>query len=248
MVTPLIHGVGTPEETWQSWPTSWPLLDLPDTPPLVVAPHPDDEILGAGGLIARLATGRPTTGHAAGVEVVAVTDGEASHPGSTVYSRAELAARRRDETDEALRRLGLDAPTIHHLGHPDGHVDEPALTAALTELLNPGRWCLASWRGDGHPDHEAVGRAAAKACADTGAHLVEYPIWTWHWAEPGDPRVPWNRCRRLPLAEAERAAKRHALTAFVTQVHPLGPRPEDAPILPPHVLARFDRPTEVFFV
>lgn len=236
-MTPLIHGDGTPEADWRAWDTDWPALALPTTAPLVVAPHPDDEVLGAGGLLARLSD----------VEVVAVTDGEASHPGSTVLTPRELAARRRAETDEALRRLGLPAPRVHRLGHPDGGIDEAALTATLRTLLRPGRWCLASWRGDGHPDHEAVGRAAAAACAETGALLVEYPIWTWHWARPGDPRVPWERCRQVALTAAERAAKRHALAAFTTQVEPLGPRPEDAPILPPPVLARFDRPVEVLF-
>lgn len=242
-MSPLIHGAGTAEAAWQAWSPAWPVLSVPSTPPVVVAPHPDDEVLGAGGLLARLAAAR-----APGVDIVAVTDGEASHPDSTVYPRAELAALRRAETDEALARLGLRAPTVHRLGHPDGRVDEAALTAALTALLTADRWCLASWRGDGHPDHEAVGRAAAAACARTGAQLVEYPIWTWHWARPDDPRVPWDRFRRLPLTEAERAAKRHALTAFVTQVQPLGPAPGDAPILPPHVLARFDRPEEGFFL
>ncbi|SHN48039.1 N-acetylglucosaminyl deacetylase, LmbE family [Cryptosporangium aurantiacum] len=239
-MTPLITGAGTAEEEWRTWELSGPELELPDTPPLVVAPHPDDEVLGAGGLLARLADGP-------GAEIVAVTDGEASHPHSTVHRPDELAALRRAETDEALRRLGLSAPVIHRLGHPDGGVDEATLADALTRLLTPGRWCLASWRGDGHPDHEAVGRAAAAACATTGARLVEYPIWTWHWARPADPRVPWDRCSRLPLSDAERAAKRHALDAFVTQIRPLGPRPEDAPILPPDVLARFDRSVEVFF-
>jgi hypothetical protein len=66
----------------------------------------------------------------------------------------------------------------------------------------PGDLCLATWRGDGHPDHEAVGRAAARAARFVGATLWEFPVWAWHWARPGAIEVPWHRsmasqsCRR----------------------------------------------------
>ncbi|AGZ42679.1 PIG-L deacetylase family protein [Actinoplanes friuliensis] len=239
MVT-AIEGTGTDDTRWRTWPavTGWPALTLdPPSPPLVVAPHPDDEVLGVGGLLALLP----------GAEVVAVTDGEASHPGSTVHTQAELAALRRAETAEALHRLGLPRTAVRHLGQPDGGIDEQALTAILSELLTPDRWCLATWRGDGHPDHEAVGRAAAAACAATGARLIEYPIWTWHWAEPDDERVPWNRARRVDLPPDVLEAKQEAILAFPSQIWDLGPDPADAAILPPHVLARFRRPFEVVF-
>ena len=239
MVTPIV-GAGTDEARWRAWPAvaGWPALDRPAGPaPLVVAPHPDDEVLGVGGLIALIGA----------AEVVAVTDGEASHPDSTVHTPAELALIRQDETGRALGRLGLPASAAHRLGQRDGGIDEAALTAELTARLTPGRWCLATWRGDGHPDHEAVGRAAAAACAATGARLLEYPIWTWHWAVPGDDRVPWERARRIDLPSAARRAKAAAIDEFTSQINDLGPAPGDAAILPPHVLARFRRPFEVVF-
>jgi len=239
-VVTAIAGEGTAEPAWLAWPAlhGWPELDRSDMDdPVVVAAHPDDEVLGAGGLLAL----------ARRIELVAVTDGEASHPESTVYTRAGLAAVRRAETGAALRRLGLEGVPVHRLGHPDGGVDEEALGAYLTRLLVPGRWCLSTWRGDGHPDHEAVGRAAATACAATGARLVEYPIWLWHWARPGDARVPWDRARVVPLPDRVRAAKAAAVAEFASQIRPLGPDPADAAILPPAVLARFQRPMEVYF-
>jgi LmbE family N-acetylglucosaminyl deacetylase len=239
MVIPII-GAGTHESRWRSWPalSQWPPLDLRDSgAPLVVAPHPGDEILGVGGLLARLGA----------AEMVAVTDGEASHPGSRVYTRQTLAQVRRHEATDALTRLGLRETRVHRLGHPDGGVEESALTTQLTGLLSPGRWCLATWRGDGHPDHEAVGRAAAAACTASGAVLLEYPIWTWHWAEPDDERVPWHRARRIELPPSVQGAKAHAVAAFRSQITPLGPDPGDAAVLPPHVLARFARPSEVVF-
>jgi LmbE family N-acetylglucosaminyl deacetylase len=238
MVRP-IAGAGTTEATWRAWsaPDRWPVLPLdPPGPPLVVAPHPDDEILGVAGIMAVLGA----------ADLAAVTDGEASHPGSFVHTPEELSAIRRAETDEALRRLRIDG-TVYRLGQADGGIDEDRLAEDLGRLLTPGRWCLVTWRGDGHPDHEAAGRAAARACAETGARLLEYPIWTWHWAYPDDPDVPWHRARRIDLPPAAQAAKAAAIAAFPSQTEPLGPAEADAAILPPHVLARFARPFEVIF-
>jgi LmbE family N-acetylglucosaminyl deacetylase len=235
-----IAGTGTTEEGWRAWLDAAPLpeLDLARAGvPLVVAPHPDDEVLGPGGLLARVGA----------AEVLAVTDGEASHPGSAVLDRETLRGIRPLETERALRLLGLPGTTVHRLGQPDGGIDEAALRVALRALLRPGRWCLATWRGDGHPDHEAVGRAAAAACADTGARLLEYPVWAWHWADPADPRLPWRRAHRVTLPARVRAAKNTAMGAYRSQIAALGPSPADAALLPPPVLDRFRRPYEVVF-
>ena len=69
------------------------------------------------------------------------------------------------------------------------------------------------WRGDRHPDHAAVGWAAATAAAGAGSVYLEYPVWMWHWASPDDVSVPWARARVLPLPQEVVAAKRAAVSA-----------------------------------
>ena len=95
-----LAGDGTPEHAWQSWPelAGWPKLRMPSPPAtvVVVAPHPDDEVLGVGGLLRLLA--RAGTA----IHIVAVTDGEASHPKSPTLTPRALAARRVAETEQAL--------------------------------------------------------------------------------------------------------------------------------------------------
>ena len=87
-----------------------------------------------------------------------------------------------------------------HLGVPDGAVAEAEASCVdrLTEQVGDGRGVLlvAPWRHDGHPDHEAAGRAAAAVAVRTGARLLEYPVWFWHWAEPA--HAPWESMVAFP--------------------------------------------------
>ncbi len=239
-------GAGTPEHLWRDWRVlaELPVLDLrPCRRAVVVAPHPDDETLAIGGLIATL--------YEAGAEVVLVsaTDGEASHPGSRVATPEQLRHRRVQETAAALAALGPGRSSHVRLQLPDGGLAgaEPALVQALVPLLGPDDWCLAPFDGDAHPDHDAGGRAAQDACRRTGARLLSYPLWAWHWARPGDPRIPWHRARRIPLPASSRERKQVALGCYPSQTEPLGPGPQDAAIVPPEVLAHFQRPDEVVF-
>jgi LmbE family N-acetylglucosaminyl deacetylase len=233
----IIRGVGTAESAWARWGLeSLPDLALGARHVVVVAPHPDDEILGPGGTLAVLARG------GAEIEVVAMTDGELGAPAGRDVS--DLASVRRRETIAALARLLGTVPAMHHLGLPDGSVGTAIVpaTAAVRSRLRPESLCLAPHRADGHPDHEAAFTAAAAACADVGSRLVEYPIWLWHWASPRDLEAARHRLRKVALPHSVQASKRRAIQEFASQLS----TPGSAGILPDHVVARFHRPFEVF--
>jgi LmbE family N-acetylglucosaminyl deacetylase len=101
-----------------------PLALPPGTRALVVAPHPDDESIGAGGLLRRLGP------HAT---VVVVTDGDGYLDGvNQILRNARPAAaadflayggRRHDEAAAAVAALGLPAGSLRFLGFPDGGLD-----------------------------------------------------------------------------------------------------------------------------
>ncbi|UMB71641.1 PIG-L deacetylase family protein [Mycobacterium paraterrae] len=240
--SPVAEG-GTSVEAWTSWDDGLLTLDLRRCPGLtVVAPHPDDETLGLGATMAALS--------AAGVDVqvVSVTDGESAYPDSTPQQRKELKALRRKEVRRSARILGVAEPIS--LDFPDGELAglEHDIATRLASLLGShpaGRWCAATWRGDGHPDHETVGRAAAAAAARTGAELVEYPVWMWHWAQPGDPAVPWSRARRISLTDRAIQAKHAAVKCFPSQTRPTS---DGYTVLPPTVVARALAVGEVMFI
>ncbi|MDH5824081.1 PIG-L family deacetylase [Luteimonas sp. RD2P54] len=245
---PRIHGRGTSESAWRRspWLAALRREGADDwlsgaSRLVVVSPHPDDEALGCGGLIAHA--------RAASIEVsiVAATDGEACYPGDPRWSPARLRRVRRAELARAAAALGVGAGDIRHLDLGDGRLAgrEDALCRALLPLLGRGDRVLTTWSGDGHPDHEATARAVRFATARCGARMGEFPVWAWHWMDPhATPALPRRQARRLRLSGAARRAKAAALACFASQTG-TGELRTAEPVLPPHVLARFARSFEV---
>ncbi|PRY14552.1 bifunctional PIG-L family deacetylase/class I SAM-dependent methyltransferase [Kineococcus rhizosphaerae] len=235
---------GTPEQDWARWPglRDVPALDWAGVEHvLVVAAHPDDETLGAGGLIATAAArGLP-------VDVVVATDGEGSHPASPTTTPRELAERRGEEVRHAVSTLAPGAH-LHRLRVPDGGVggDRAVLAARLTRLVRGGTLLVAPWTGDGHPDHDVAGAVAAQVAAERGARCVHYPVWVWHWSHPGDVRIPWSRGVSLDLDPDAHRRKQEAMAAHVSQTEPLSAAPGDEVLLAPGVLEHFGRDAEFF--
>jgi LmbE family N-acetylglucosaminyl deacetylase len=246
-----LDAAGTPEHDWRPWLEGCRLRRVERdelVPPghrlVVVAPHPDDELLAAGGLVSSCASaGRD-------VCVIAVTDGTSSHPHSSLWPRARLGLVRPRESGEALRRLGIAARSteVVRLGLQDARVAEreAELVERLRALVQPGDVVVSTWRHDGHPDHDAAGRASARAALSTGAAHVEAPVWAWQWARPGDSRVPWHRAVRLDIGLPLAARKRWAIGAHASQLES-DPTTGRGAILPPDVIRHFVRPFEVFF-
>jgi LmbE family N-acetylglucosaminyl deacetylase len=231
------ENLGTSAETWSTCRRSLSARLLgPKNPDrvVVVAPHPDDEILGVGGLLQEF--------HRRGVDVliVAVTDGEASHPKSELAKRIDLRSVRAKESLVALRRLGISKPKVVRLRVPDGQVlaNIERLEAELLRLLGPFDLCLAPWDKDGHPDHDASGTAVRNVAASSGNDVLNYLVWALHWADPEGNDLPWHACRRHDLSIHQRARKRRATLAFRSQIRPLGRSPAETPVLPLDVLRR----------
>jgi len=116
-------GAGAPRQ-----PAEHPTLAVnADTKVLIVAPHPDDETLSAGGLMQRV--------HEAGgqVHVVVLTDGDGYPEGVRFEDHVEsptpsdyrgYGRQRRREARAALARLGLDRRSIRFLSFPDGGLSQ----------------------------------------------------------------------------------------------------------------------------
>jgi LmbE family N-acetylglucosaminyl deacetylase len=225
--------VGTPEAYWSPLLADLPRIDPCSVsgPVVVVSPHPDDEVLAAGGTVQRLVLA------GAAVTVISLTDGEAADPGDP-----SLGDIRRAELRSAVDRLALASIEVVRIGLGDGRLASMPpehLLASIERAGGPAATWIAPLPDDGHPDHDAAGRAAMTVAGRTGARLWQYAVWAWHWGRDVD--LPLARAVRVDLDDLVLARKRHAIDEFRSQT-----TGEDA-ILNVHVRSRFERPFEVFF-
>jgi LmbE family N-acetylglucosaminyl deacetylase len=228
-----------------------PFADLDVIAPgtsLILAPHPDDETLGCGGLIAAACEqGRPSV-------IVAVTDGTASHPGSATYPPVRLKALRESELRSAAALLGVGTDRVHFLQFPDScaPVDGPDFGRAVENVTLLVRaygvsTIFATWPHDPHGDHQATARLGSVAAQITGARLLLYPVWAW--LLPADHLLPTAEIlgARLDVG-ALLPRKRQAISAHASQYSGLITDDPSGFRLPEDLLAVFDRPFEVFLV
>lgn len=198
-----------------------------ETPVVVVVPHPDDEVLMAGGFI------RLQRDLRVPVRIVAVTDGEAAYDenGRDEDNRGRLASQRRREQLAALEVLGVGRAHVDRLELPDGdvrdHVDD---LANWISGEYPDHVVLAPWVADGHPDHDACGRAANVASARTGAPLWYGFFWMWNRSDPTTPIGSNLRRLDLPLRVARQ--RQVAIKCHQSQLARL----QGAPVLTPRLL------------
>ncbi len=213
---------------------------------LILAPHPDDESLGCGGLIALCCqAGRAPV-------VVCATDGAASHPGSAAYPPQRLQKLREAEMLAACAILGVSAARVHFLHLPDSQApsqgaafDAAVRTMAALIEVHGVQTIFATWPHDPHGDHQTVAALAAAAAQRGGVRLLYYPV--WGWLLPADHRLPADaaRGRRLDIAE-HLPLKRRAIAAHVSQYGELITDSPEGFCLPQSLLSIFDRPFEVF--
>ena len=135
---------------------------------LVIAPHPDDETIAAGGLIGSAVDA------GAGVRLVVVTDG----------NRRGLGWLRDAELAEAVTALGLEPHSVVRQNHRDG---SPGSTL-FPELQEEARRfeptiVVAPHPADRHSDHRLIGRAAEDLDLPASCALYQYLV---HF--PGFPR------------------------------------------------------------
>jgi LmbE family N-acetylglucosaminyl deacetylase len=188
--------------------------------PIILAPHPDDEVIGCGALIAASALARRAP------VIVYVTDGSGSHPNSRLFPRPILIALRQREARLASRVLGVASNRIHFLGVRDTAApqDGPALAAAAETIIetiknyaNPV--IFAPWLNDPHGDHQSMSKMATLVSRIMRARHLSYLV--WGWTLPDDLPIEGEITGwRFPVGR-ERQRKSRALHAYQSQTSDL---------------------------
>jgi LmbE family N-acetylglucosaminyl deacetylase len=220
---------------------------LEDRPFIVIAPHPDDESLACGGLIAD-ACRQGLRG-----KVVIVSDGAGSHPNSKAYPPERLTALREVEARQAGVELGLRPDELLFLRLPDrfvpykGEAAEHAIGVIAECVRETGAGSVfVSWRHDPHCDHEASYRIAREVQRRVeNVKLFEYVVWG-HTLPSSTEVDPIRSGFRISIDHEAMEKKRRAIAAHRSQITALIDDDPGGFLFSKIDLAHFDRPFEFF--
>jgi LmbE family N-acetylglucosaminyl deacetylase len=186
------------------WEDGKPALisDFDNAPVLILAPHPDDEVIGPGGTILRhLFAGAPVTS-------VILTDGR----WGGFNPDGKLVDLRKDESRNAAQIMGMPAPIFFDA--PDGELGQtPGIVEKLSQLIaqTKPKYIYLPALTDGHPDHWSTNCLLHDSLPGIAENLAQnliirgYEVWT---------PVLANCCVDITTTADQ---KRQAIDAFPSQ-------------------------------
>lgn len=231
---------------------------------LFIAPHPDDEALGCGGLISHLCN------ECNPPHVIIMTGGGGSHTsGSDAISSEEIIRERRRLTLNSAKKLGLPEDNIHFLDFIDGHISEKPekeriRLQKLIEDIQPDNIFIPH-SGEGWPDHistreillSLLGVSSEKCLVDNNSTLYskhstptefknpqifEYCVWMWYYNVWN---LDWKNAYKFRMSKPEHEAKLHAVNAYIKPHAPNG-KPWSGVLPKPFIKANSSK-TELYF-
>ena len=157
---------------------------LRESKALVIAPHPDDETLACGGLIAL----KKHLG--ATVHVLFLSRGEGAHRNCCTTSEQTIGDVRQRLAADACTHLGLQIGDLLWCDFPDGAIPgkaDPLFAEAASRLSKIFTDCMPMEIYTPHPqdcwpDHQRATELVldAAALAQCTIEMYFYPVWMWH--------------------------------------------------------------------
>jgi len=187
---------------------------------LVLAPHPDDESLGCGGLIALL------RGKGVNVTVILTTDGSQSHPNSKSFPPEKVALIRKEEVLKALAVLGVSQTNVIFFEGKDAslpHKNQSGFQILVDKLSvvikeKEPQLILVPYELDPHCDHRATWQILQVATQNHSALKIwQYPIWLYELATEQDiPTLKYGELKKINIAPFLQV-KKNAIASHVSQ-------------------------------
>ena len=216
---------------------------------VVIAPHPDDEVLGCGGLIAQAAR------KGVNVKVIVLSGGGAAHDNCCGISGEDVKRERRKLTTESLRNLGLRSDKITFLDWEDGKLplhDHPdfgskadELSKLLAQLKLVDVFCPHPF--EGWPDHVAAQEITREAIKRSDGKTTLYYYCVWFWVSMPLRKglmCDWRNAVALDISDVY-AQKQKAINEYMRPCAPCG-NPWSG-VLPEELIKAFQWKKELFF-
>lgn len=197
-------------------------------PILVVAAHPDDEVLGCGGTLALM------SGQGRAVHVLLLADGESARVSNTGHSIDPARVAARGVSARAACKI-LGCTSVDLLGLPDNRLDGVELldvvrhVSAIVERHQPST-VLTHWAGDVNIDHRVAHEAVIAACRPQPGHPVSELLFfevasSTEW-RPAGTVAPFNPNWFVDISSTM-SKKLEALHAYESELRPF-PHPRSA--------------------
>ncbi|MFA6335428.1 MAG: PIG-L family deacetylase [Bacteroidales bacterium] len=212
---------------------------------LIIAPHPDDEVIGLGGLMIQ------TLQSGGKVDILYLTDGE----GSGAARDQELTKQARIALSEKVaQRLSIQKESIHRLHLPDSIVSrlgKPGFEEGVTHFkelidsLNPEAVFATDPLEFWPFDHLACSEMAIEAVnrSESKPSLWFYWVWTWFhlWHAWKSPWKPFCKLRKIGIS-GQMKQKKELMDLYLKPLSPEG-KPWSG-VLPEAMLYPFTKPFE----
>ena len=218
---------------------------------VIIAPHPDDEVFGCGGLISKCTENNKKS------EILFLTQGEASHQQCCNIPINQIGAQRMELAARAAEILGVSQYTLVFPAGKDGNLPRKCseafglmagqLTEAIKRAAPEAVFCPHPC--EGWPDHIAASELTIAAIdmlpAASKPKLYYYCVWFWYSMPLHRAlKLNWGKARILNIS-AQLPLKRQAMSVYLDAFAPCG-KPWVGK-LPKELLRSFDRKTELFF-
>lgn len=184
---------------------------------LIIAPHPDDEVIGCAGLIQQvLKQGKQ-------LYICILSGGEASLRDYSNISEEEIKKQRLSLTKKITTQLGLSADQLILLNFPDGNIHKKFpdfhILQQIIQQIKPDEIFVPHQKGEGWSDHIETGNMIKDIIKGTTIRLYEYCVWFWYYNVW---KIDWKNACLVRMTSTEHQNKLKAIYDYITPLAPCG--------------------------